>query len=85
MRHVINPDTHLRLGRGPFQTRRIRPGLGIQAGDGGFGALGLVDRAHLSAGLVVPMHEHRTESGARPKNAKAWTWPSTQASAVAAG
>lgn len=58
MHHVIEPETHLRHGKGPFRIHRIRPGLGIRADDTGFGALGLVDRAQLSAGLVVPMHEH---------------------------
>ena len=61
MRHIIDPATHLRHGKGSFQIRRIRPGMGIDPGDTGFGALGLVDRAHLSSGLVVPMHEHRDD------------------------
>lgn len=61
MRDIIDPATHLRHGKGSFQIRRIRPGMGIDPGDTGFGALGLVDRAHLSAGLVVPMHEHRDD------------------------
>ena len=61
MFHIIEPDTHLHEGEGPFRIRRIRPGLGIDSGDTGFGALGLVDRAHLSAGLLVDMHEHRDD------------------------
>ena len=61
MLHVIAPETHLVQGEGPFRIRRIRPGLGIDPADTGFGALGLVDRAHLSPGLVVPMHEHRDD------------------------
>ena len=61
MRHVIDPATHLAHGHGPFGIRRIRPGLGIAPEDTGFGALGLVDRAHLKPGLVVGMHEHRND------------------------
>lgn len=61
MRHVIEPKTHIRHGQGVFQIRRIRPGLGLPGGDTGFGPLGLVDRAHLSPGLVVAMHEHRDD------------------------
>ena len=62
MLHVIGTDTHLAHGHGPFRIARIRPGHGIERpehpGDTGFGPLGLVDRASLSPGLLVPMHEH---------------------------
>ena len=61
MLHVIAPDTHLVRDTPPFRIRRIRPGLGIEGGDTGFHGLGLVDRARLSAGLVVGMHEHRDD------------------------
>ena len=62
MLHVIGTDTHLAHGSGPFRIARIRPGHGTErpdrSGDTGFGPLGLVDRASLSPGLLVPMHEH---------------------------
>ena len=62
MLHVIGTDTHLAHGSGPFRIARIRPGHGVDhpehPGDTGFGPLGLVDRASLSPGLLVPMHEH---------------------------
>ena len=58
MLHRIEKDTHLKHGKGPFQIDRIRPGIGIDPDDNGFGGLGLVDHAQLSPGLVVEMHEH---------------------------
>ena len=58
MLHRIRVDTHLKHGEGPFQIDRIRPGIGLNLENTGFGGLGLVDHAHLSPGLVVGMHEH---------------------------
>jgi redox-sensitive bicupin YhaK (pirin superfamily) len=58
------PASHALIrGHGPFQLRRIRPGLGLadQSGDTAFGPLGLIDHAHLSPGLIVRMHEHRND------------------------
>ena len=48
---------------GPFRIRRMRPGTGLGRPDGdtGLGPLGTVDRASLSPGLTVPMHEHRDD------------------------
>jgi quercetin 2,3-dioxygenase len=58
----LDPATHMSRASGPFQIRRMHPGamLGDPA-DGGFGGLGLVDRANLSPGLKVAMHEHRND------------------------
>jgi quercetin 2,3-dioxygenase len=48
---------------GPFRIRRMRPGTGLgpDNSDTGLGPLGTVDRASLSPGLTVPMHEHRDD------------------------
>jgi quercetin 2,3-dioxygenase len=58
----LDPATHMSRASGPFQIRRMHPGamLGDPA-DGGFGGLGLVDRANLLPGLKVAMHEHRND------------------------
>ena len=59
---VVAPDTHLVRAHGPFQLRRIRPGVALgRTDDGGFGGLGLIDHARLQPGLVVRMHEHRND------------------------
>lgn len=59
---VVAPDTHLIRAHGPFQLRRIRPGLSLgRPDDSGFGGLGLIDHARLQPGLVVRMHEHRND------------------------
>lgn len=59
---VVAPDTHLVRAQGPFQLRRIRPGLALgRTDDAGFGGLGLIDHARLQPGLVVKMHEHRND------------------------
>ncbi len=59
---VVPPDTHLIRAQGPFQLRRIRPGISLgQRDDAGFGGLGLIDHARLQPGLVVKMHEHRND------------------------
>ena len=58
----ISPDTHLVRDHGPFQLRRIHPGVALgRTDDGGFGGLGLIDHARLQPGLVVRMHEHRND------------------------
>jgi len=58
----ISPDTHLVRDHGPFQLRRIHPGVALgRTDDGGFGGLGLIDHARLQPGLVVKMHEHRND------------------------
>jgi redox-sensitive bicupin YhaK (pirin superfamily) len=59
---VVPPETHQVRGHGPFQLRRIHPGisLGLRY-DAGFGGLGLIDHARLQPGLVVGMHEHRND------------------------
>jgi quercetin 2,3-dioxygenase len=58
----LDPSNHMQRASGPFQIRRMHPGamLGNTA-DGGFGGLGLIDRANLSPGLKVAMHEHRDD------------------------
>ena len=59
---IVSPDTHLVRASGPFQLRRIRPGISLgQRDDSGFGGLGIVDHARLQPGLVVRMHEHRND------------------------
>lgn len=59
---VVSPETHLVRAHGPFQLRRIRPGISLgQPDDAGFGGLGLIDHARLQPGLVVRMHEHRND------------------------
>ncbi len=58
----VSPDTHLVRDHGPFQLRRIRPGVTLgRTDDAGFGGLGLIDHARLQPGLVVKMHEHRND------------------------
>ncbi len=59
---VVPPETHLVRAHGPFQLRRIRPGITLgQPDDAGFGGLGIIDHARLQPGLVVGMHEHRND------------------------
>ena len=59
---VVSPETHLVRAQGPFQLRRIRPGMSLrQPGDTGFAGLGIIDHARLQPGLVVSMHEHRND------------------------
>ena len=59
---VVAPDSHLVRAHGPFQLRRIWPGVSLgHTDDGGFGGLGLIDHARLQPGLVVKMHEHRND------------------------
>jgi len=59
---VVAPDTHLVRAHGPFQLRRIRPGIALgRTDDAGFGGLGLIDHARLQPGLVIKMHEHRND------------------------
>ena len=59
---VVSPETHLVRAQGPFQLRRIRPGISLrQPGDAGFAGLGIIDHARLQPGLVVGMHEHRND------------------------
>lgn len=59
---VVPPETHLVRAQGPFQLRRIRPGITLRQGDdAGFGGLGVIDHAKLQPGLVVRMHEHRDD------------------------
>lgn len=58
----VPPETHQQRAHGPFQLRRIRPGITLgQPGDPGFGGLGTIDHAKLQSGLVVRMHEHRND------------------------
>ncbi|MBB3980280.1 hypothetical protein GGQ64_005533 [Rhizobium azooxidifex] len=59
---IVPPETHQQRAQGPFQLRRIRPGIMLgQPGDPGFGGLGTIDHAKLQPGLVVRMHEHRND------------------------
>jgi quercetin 2,3-dioxygenase len=58
----LDPATHMSRASGPFQIRRMQPGAMLgNPSDGGFGGLGLIDRANLSPGLKVAMHEHRND------------------------
>jgi redox-sensitive bicupin YhaK (pirin superfamily) len=59
---IVSPETHQVRSHGPFQLRRIHPGISLnQRGDAGFGGLGVIDHARLQPGLVVRMHEHRND------------------------
>lgn len=59
---AVPTSTHLLRTRGPFQVRRIRPGVALgQPDDPGFGGLGTIDHATLQPGVVVRMHEHRND------------------------
>lgn len=50
-----------RHGAGGFGIEILHPGLTLQNGDSGLGALGRVDHAHITEGTVVRMHPHRDE------------------------
>ncbi|OCP21384.1 nuclease PIN [Ensifer sp. LC54] len=58
---MVPPETHQQRAHGPFQLRRIRPGITLGRNDPGFGGLGTIDHAKLQPGLVVRMHEHRND------------------------
>jgi len=59
---IVSPETHQVRSHGPFQLRRIHPGISLdQQDDAGFGGLGVIDHARLQPGLVVRMHEHRND------------------------
>ncbi|MGH6807890.1 MAG: pirin family protein, partial [Ensifer adhaerens] len=59
---IVPPETHEQRAHGPFQLRRIRPGITLgQPSDAGFGGLGTIDHAKLQPGLLVRMHEHRND------------------------
>jgi redox-sensitive bicupin YhaK (pirin superfamily) len=59
---IVSPETHQVRSHGPFQLRRIHPGISLnQRDDAGFGGLGVIDHARLQPGLVVRMHEHRND------------------------
>lgn len=59
---IVPPETHQQRAHGPFQLRRIRPGITLgQPSDAGFGGLGTIDHAKLQPGLLVRMHEHRND------------------------
>lgn len=59
---IVSPETHQVRSHGPFQLRRIHPGISLgQRDDAGFGGLGVIDHARLEPGLVVRMHEHRND------------------------
>lgn len=59
---VVSPESHQVRSQGPFQLRRIHPGISLgQPNDAGFGGLGVIDHARLQPGLVVRMHEHRND------------------------
>jgi redox-sensitive bicupin YhaK (pirin superfamily) len=59
---AVPTSTHMLRSHGPFQVRRIRPGVALgQPNDPGFGGLGTIDHATLQPGVVVGMHEHRND------------------------
>ncbi|MGZ2432603.1 pirin family protein [Rhizobium redzepovicii] len=59
---AVPTSTHMLRSHGPFQVRRIRPGVALgQPDDPGFGGLGTIDHATLQPGVVVRMHEHRND------------------------
>jgi len=59
---AVPTSTHRLRSHGPFQVRRIRPGVALgQPNDPGFGGLGTIDHATLQPGVVVRMHEHRND------------------------
>jgi quercetin 2,3-dioxygenase len=61
MIQVTRANVHPGRSHGPFQIRRIFPGIGTGQSDRGLFGLGAVDRALLQPGLTVPMHEHRDD------------------------
>ncbi|MCA1474184.1 pirin family protein [Bradyrhizobium sp. NBAIM08] len=46
---------------GGFGVEILYPGLALNAGDSGIGAIGRIDRARVSAGHVIAMHPHRDD------------------------
>ncbi|WP_244413122.1 pirin family protein [Methylobacterium radiotolerans] len=44
-----------------FAVEIIRPGLGLEGGDSGLGAIGRIDRATVAPGHVIKMHPHRDD------------------------
>lgn len=62
MLSFLDPGVHLVRASGPFRIRRIHPGAHLATGDDrGFGGLGMIDHAHLAAGLTIPLHEHKDD------------------------
>ena len=52
----VSSETHLVRDHGPFQLRRIRPGVALgRTDDTGFGGLGLIDHARLQPGLALQL------------------------------
>ncbi|MEK1871241.1 MAG: pirin family protein [Rhizobium altiplani] len=59
---LVPTSSHMLRSHGPFQVRRIRPGVALrQPNDPGFGGLGTIDHVKLEPGVVVRMHEHRND------------------------
>ncbi|QOZ10331.1 pirin family protein [Bradyrhizobium sp. CCBAU 51765] len=46
---------------GGFAVEILYPGLALNAGDSGIGAIGRIDRARVSSGHVIAMHPHRDD------------------------
>jgi quercetin 2,3-dioxygenase len=58
----LDPGIHQVRASGPFRVRRIHPGAHLATGDDrGFAGLGMIDHAHLAAGLTIPLHEHKDD------------------------
>lgn len=59
MLKILRSDTGRIFRQGPFQIKRIRPGLVLgPMADPAFGPLSVIDHALLGVGTLVSMHEH---------------------------
>jgi quercetin 2,3-dioxygenase len=63
--NILPASSRFSMHRGPFKIDRLTPGGILDSSDAatdtGLGGLGLIDHAHLEAGLLVGMHEHRND------------------------
>ena len=48
-------------GSGGFGIEILHPGLALNDGDSGIGAIGRIDQAHITPGTVIRMHPHRDD------------------------
>ncbi len=57
----IDRSTKRRHAKGGFRIETLLPGLALQNGDSGVGAIGRIDHSTIAPGTVVPMHPHRND------------------------